>query len=180
MKILTFAASNSENSINKALVQYAGRLIQHDLLPDAQITLLDINDYEMPIYSTEREKDGGIPEQAKQFYQQIGEADAVIVSFAEHNGSTTAAWKNIFDWMSRIDMKVWQGKPLIMLAASPGPRGGANVLTGQEVIAPFFGADLRGKHGVGNWYQVWDAETQTLKSAEDNAAMNAALHALIG
>jgi len=179
MKILSFAASNSKNSINKELVQYASRVLQQELLPNAEIELLDLNDYEMAIYSPDREQATGIPSEAQAFYEKIGAADAVIVSFAEYNGFVTAAWKNIFDWMSRIDMKVWQGKPMVMLAASPGGRAGANVLASQEMLAPFFGADLRGKHGVGSWYDAWDAETKKLKNSEDIAAVNAALEKLI-
>jgi NAD(P)H-dependent FMN reductase len=85
----------------------------------------------MPIYSIDRERDGGIPGPAHDFCGRIGAADAVLVSFDEHNDFVTAAWKNVFDWMSRIEMKLWQGKPVVMLAASPGPRAGANVLASQ-------------------------------------------------
>lgn len=49
-------------------------------------------------------------------------AYALLVSFPAHNGFVAAAWNNIFDWMSRIEPKLWQGKPMVMLAASPAPR----------------------------------------------------------
>lgn len=179
MKIVTFAASNSKNSINKTLVQYASQLLKEELLPDAEIELLDLNDYEMAIYSPERENDTGIPVQAQQFYQKIGAADALIVSFAEHNGFVSAAWKNIFDWMSRIDKNLWQNKPIVMLSASPGSRAGANVLATQEMLAPFFAADLRGKHGVGTWSESWDAEKKSLTNPDDKAALRAVLNKLI-
>ena len=171
MKILAFAATNSRNSINRALVDHAVARLRTEIVPDAQIETLDIDDYEMPIYSFDREMKGGIPAPARAFFERIGAADAILVSFAEHNGFVTAAWKNLFDWMSRIDMKLWQGKPMVILAASPGPRAGAGVLMSQEMLAPHFGADLRGKLGIGRWSEAWDAERERLADAADRAAL---------
>lgn len=96
----------------------------------------------------------------------------MLVSFAEHNGFVTAAWKNLFDWMSRIELKLWQGKPLVMLAASPGPRAGAGVLASQQKIAPHFGADLRGMLGIGRWPEALDAKDARLVHPEDVAALD--------
>ncbi len=158
MKILAFAASNSRKSINRVLVEYAASRLQSRFLSSAEVEFLDLNDYEMPIYSVDRENADGIHRLARAFFAKIGGADAVIVSFAEYNGFVTAAWKNIHDWMSRIEMRVWQDKPVVLLAATPGPRAGANVLGTQEFTAPFFGMDIIGKHGVGKWGEAWDGE----------------------
>lgn len=179
MKILAFAATNSRKSINRTLVEHAADQLKSDMLPGAEIEFLDLNDFEMPLYSIDRETEGGIPSEAQAFFDKVGRADAVLVSFAEHNGSITAAWKNIFDWMSRIEMKLWQGKPVVMLAATPGPRAGAGVLGGQEMKAPFFGADVRGKLGIGKWAEAWDAETRTLNRPEDKEALRNALGGLV-
>ena len=179
MKILAFAASNSRNSINRALIEFAASRLQAQVLPGADIEFVDLNDYEMPIYSKERELETGIPAAAQSFFDKIGSADAVLVSFAEHNGSVTAAWKNIFDWMSRINMKLWQGKALVMLAATPGPRAGAGVLGHQEMIAPFVGAALRGTLGIGKWTESWDAETGSLVKADDVAALDGLMTTLV-
>ncbi len=178
MKILAFAASNGRNSINRKLVGYAADRLR-SMTPGLKVKTLDIHDFEMPIYSPEREATDGVPEQARAFFDTIGAADAVLVSFAEHNGSTTAAWKNIFDWMSRIDSKVWQGKPLVMLAASPGGRAGANVLAGQTMIAPHFGADLKASQGIGDWYQAWDDTDGKLLRSADITAIDAAIETLV-
>ena len=179
MKILTFAATNSRNSINRSLIEFSLVRLQLTTAATAEIELVDLNDFEMPIYSIDRETKTGIPQLAHDFFNKIGTADAVIVSFAEHNGTVTAAWKNIFDWMSRIDMKVWQGKPLVFLAATTGPRAGAGVLSGQRMLAPFFGADLRAVHGFGKWPEAWDAEAKTLTQDADIAALDQALKAMI-
>lgn len=179
MKILAFAASNSRNSINRALVEHAAARLQTEILSAAQVEFLDLNDYEMPIYSVDRERADGIHPLALEFFAKIGAADALLISFAEHNGFVTAAWKNTFDWMSRIDMNLWQGKPMLILAATPGPRAGAGVLSSQEMLAPFFGADVRGKLGIGKWPEAWDAEARVLTRPEDIEAFGQALAGLV-
>lgn len=122
-KILSFGASSSKQSINKQLAYYTA-----DLMSNVEVTKLDLNDFEMPIYSIDKENDNGIPDLAKQFKQHIKDADGIIISFAEHNGAYTTAFKNIFDWISRIEKDVWDNKPMLLLATSPGARGGQSVL----------------------------------------------------
>ena len=68
MKVLAFAATSSKKSINKQLANYAAKQIE-----GAQVELLDINDYEMPLFSEDREKERGQPELAKAFYQKLGD-----------------------------------------------------------------------------------------------------------
>ena len=155
MKILAFAASNSRQSINGQLVRHACNVLTTEIALDAQIEFLDLNDYEMPIYSIDREKASGIPEAAQAFYNKIGSVDALIISFAEHNGAYTVAFKNVYDWASRINAKVYQGKRLLALSASPGRRGGANVLALATGAAPRFGADLRAQMSVGPFGEVF-------------------------
>ena len=178
MRILAFAATNSRQSINRTLIGHAVSRL-HGIAPGTAIETLDLNDYEMPIYSIDRERDGGIPAPAQDFFARIRAADAVLVSFAEHNGFVTAAWKNVFDWMSRIEMKLWQGKPVAMLAASPGPRAGANVLASQQMLAPHFGADLRGTLGIGKWPEAWDAKAKRLTRPDDIGALDDLLGQLV-
>ena len=120
--IVAFGASSSLNSINKKLAHFAAMQIHN-----ANIKLLDLNDFEMPIYSTDREKEG-IPEKALAFKEALKAADGIIISFAEHNGAYTTAFKNIFDWISRLEKPIWCGKPMFLLATSTGVRGAITVL----------------------------------------------------
>jgi len=161
MKVLAIGATNSKTSINKTLVNYAAGLIEN-----AEVEPLDLNDYEMPIYSVEREEMLGIHELATQFFNKIGSADGVVISFAEYNGSYTSAYKNIFDWCSRIDMKVFQNKPMILLATSPGVGGAQSVLKAAVESAPFFGANLKGWLSVPSFYDNFDVKNQVLCNDE--------------
>lgn len=54
--------------------------------------------------------------------------DGIVISFAEHNGAYSAAFKNIYDWVSRIHQDVWENKPMFLMATSPGGYGGKSVL----------------------------------------------------
>jgi len=161
MKVLAFAASNNKQSINRTLAAYAASLIDN-----ANVEVLDINDFEMPIFSDEREQELGQPEQAKNFFQKIGEADAIIVSYAEHNGSYTAAYKNLFDWTSRINSKVFQNRPMLMLSTSPGPGGAANVLAAARKSAPHFAADVKASVSVPSFYDNFDVDANELSNAQ--------------
>ena len=79
-------------------------------------------------FSEDYEKENGIPKQAYKFKKELSASLGIIISFAEHNGSYTAAFKNIFDWISRIEKIVWYNKPMFLLSTSDGSRGGISVL----------------------------------------------------
>jgi len=122
-QIVAFGASSSKKSINKDLASYAASIIE-----DANVLILDLNDFEMPIYSIDYENYHGIPEKAFKFKEKLKTADGIIISFAEHNSVYTAAFKNIFDWISRIEKVVWFNKPMFLLSTSDGDRGAKTVL----------------------------------------------------
>ncbi|GEM50229.1 NAD(P)H-dependent oxidoreductase [Empedobacter brevis] len=137
MKILAFAGSNSKTSINKQLLNYTLNQIEN-----AEIDLVDINDFEMPIYSIDRQLENGFPQEAHDFHQKIQAADGLVISLAEHNGNFSVALKNILDWVSRIDMPYLKDKKLLLLSTSPGAYGGGNVM---EVATKYFGMFASGE-----------------------------------
>ncbi|NVK10730.1 MAG: NAD(P)H-dependent oxidoreductase [Gammaproteobacteria bacterium] len=137
MKIVTLAATNHRNSINQLLVRQVASHLEGESQTD-----LDLTDYPLPIYSQDLEEEIGIPEPAHQLLEQLRAADLLLIAFAEHNGSYTAVYKNAFDWMSRIEQKVYDGIRVATLAASPGPGGASSVLAQANQSMPFFGAEL--------------------------------------
>ncbi|MFT4971494.1 MAG: chromate reductase [Paraglaciecola sp.] len=157
-KIIALGASNSKNSINKKLANYAAQQV-----PNAAVQLLDLNDFEMPIYGIDKENESGIPTLAHDFKAHIKNCDGIVISFAEHNGAYSVAFKNVFDWISRIDGNVWEDKPMFLLATSPGGRGGQTVLetavskfermnknTVVHFSLPSFGQNFSEENGIGN------------------------------
>ena len=133
-------------------------------MPNTTVEILDINDYEMPLFSQDKEELLGQPEAAKSFFAKLGQADAIIISFAEHNGSYTAAYKNLFDWTSRIDQKLFQNKPMVLLATSPGPGGAQTVLTAATGSAPYFAGDVKGSVSIPSFFDNFDSEKQAISN----------------
>jgi NAD(P)H-dependent FMN reductase len=75
-----------------------------------------------------------------------------VVSLAEHNGAYSSAFKNAYDWLSRIEGKVWRNKPMILLSTSPGGRGGQTVLEIALEKFPRMGANIIGSMSFPSFY----------------------------
>lgn len=140
MKILVFGASNSYDSINK---EFAVSVSKYYKELDDQKEVLDLNDFELPIYSKKYEEENGIPQKALDFAAKIDWADLILISFAENNGNYNACYKNTIDWVSRIKgRKIYENKAVFLLATSPGARGGLSVLQIATDRMPFDGAEV--------------------------------------
>lgn len=161
MKIIAFAGSPSKNSINKKLATYAAGLFQN-----AEVEILDLNDYQMPLFSVDIEAEIGQHELANAFLSKIKSADFLVVSLAENNGNYSAAFKNIYDWCSRINGKVFQGKPMLLMATSPGGRGGATVLEIAKNSFPRYGADIKATFSLPSFNDNFDVEKGKISNAE--------------
>jgi len=111
----------------------------------------------MPVFSVDKEKENGIHNLAHEFYAKIGSADFIVLSLAEHNGAYSTAFKNVLDWASRINNKTFQQKPMLLLATSPGARGGATVLDIASKRFPFQGAELKGTFSLPSFFENFDA-----------------------
>ncbi|WP_262733362.1 NADPH-dependent FMN reductase [Gaetbulibacter sp. NE] len=139
-QIIAFAGSNSKQSINKQLVNYTV-----GLLDGVNPEVLDLNDFDVPIFGVDLESSmNGQPDNAHKLLNKIKNADGLVISLAEHNGAYTSVFKNLFDWMSRIEGKTFFGKPMLLMATSTGARGGQSVLTIAQDRFPRHNADIKG------------------------------------
>jgi len=162
MKILAIAGSNSETSINKLLVTYAASLIQN-----AEVEVVDMNEFEMPIYKHQREVESGVPQEAKDFAAKIDAADVLVVSLSEHNGTYSSAFKNVFDWTSRIkDRAVWNEKPMLLIATAPGARGGLGVLEAAAKRFPLHGGNIVDTFTLPFFNDNFDKSAQKISNEE--------------
>lgn len=150
MKITAFAGSNSSQSINKQLVRFA-----LSYFPNTDINLLDLNDFEMPIFSIDREEKG-YPDHAYRFHTLMDESDFIICSLAENNRTYSAAFKNVLDWCSRINLNVFKNKPMLLMSTSPGGYGGGNVMNAAKSFFPSCGANLIETFSLPKFYKTFN------------------------
>lgn len=161
MKIIAFGGSPSKNSINKKLATYAASLFEN-----AEVEILDLNDYEMPLFSVDKEAIIGQHPLAKAFLDKIATADLLVVSLAENNGNYSAAFKNLYDWCSRINGKVFQEKTMLLMATSPGGRGGASVLEIAKNAFPRYGAIVKATFSLPSFNDNFDVEKGEISNEE--------------
>ncbi|RZS92563.1 NADPH-dependent FMN reductase [Aquimarina brevivitae] len=155
-KILAFAGSNSSNSINQKLVSYvASRFKAHT------VKVLRLSDYNFPMYSEDAEREG-FPGMGLGLKQDIKDADALIIAVNEHNGSWSAFFKNIVDWLSRIDRNFLEGKKILLMSTSPGKRGGLSSLEFAKLVLPRFGAEIVESFSFPSFYENYDEKAQQI------------------
>lgn len=153
MRIIAFGASHSRQSINKQFAAYAASRFE-----GAQTEVIDLNDFELPLFTVDREKESGHPEAVHRFIDKVRSADLLIISLAEHNGSYTASFKNLFDWVSRVQPKLFEHIPLLLLSTAPGKRGGLGVMEAALVRFPLHGADIIGHFSLPQYAEHFDPE----------------------
>ncbi|KFF13814.1 NADPH-dependent FMN reductase [Flavobacterium hydatis] len=161
MKIIAFGGSNSQHSINKKLATYAANQFSN-----ANVEVLDLNDFAMPLFSVDVEKEIGQHPTAKAFLGKLAEADVLVVSMAENNGNYSVAFKNVFDWCSRIEKDIFQHKPMLLLATSPGARGGASVLEIATKLFPRYGTEIKASFSLPSFNANFDLEENKISNTE--------------
>jgi NAD(P)H-dependent FMN reductase len=129
-KILAFAGSTRDGSFNNAIVKVAAEGAKE---AGAEVTLISLADYEMPIFNEDEEAEFGIPENALAFKALLMEHDGFLIASPEYNSSYPALLKNAIDWASRMSegekpLQAFKGKVAGIMAASAGGLGGLRVL----------------------------------------------------
>jgi len=126
-KVLAFAGSLRTDSLNKKLVRVAADAARH---AGADVTLIDLREYPLPIYDGDIEANEGLPDNAHKLKALFRDHHGFLISAPEYNSSVTAALKNTIDWVSRPASKDeprlegFVGKSAALMAASPGALGG--------------------------------------------------------
>jgi chromate reductase len=164
-KILAFAGSNSSTSINHALISFAVSKVAN-----AEIKLIKLVDYPLPLFSEDIERELGYSVNLKLLKNEFLEADAIMMSVNEHNGTVSAFFKNVLDWLSRVEYKFLEGKKILLMSTSNGKRGAASSLAYTKGVLPRFGGDVIESFSFPSFSENF--------SKEDNIITNEAL--LIG
>lgn len=129
-KILVFAGSVRHASFNKQLAKAMAALARS---AGAEITFVDLADYDAPLYSGDIEADSGIPQTMQDIKALMKQHDGFIIATPEYNGHVPPLLVNIFSWASRSTadekgMVAFTGKHAAIVAASPGRLGGIRVI----------------------------------------------------
>ncbi len=135
--ILAFAGSNSSTSINYQLVKYTTSQIEGH-----QIQSLDMSRYPFPMYSADEEKQRGFSNSLIEFKNYIQNSQGLVLSVSEHNGYPSAYFKNLLDWLSRLDRNFLESTVVFLLSTSPGKRGGLGAISTAQEMLPRFGAEI--------------------------------------
>jgi chromate reductase len=150
-KILAFAGSLRAGSFNKKLICVAAAAAGD---AGAEVTVIDLKDYPMPIYDGDIEAGEGLPENARKLKALFAAHDALLIASPEYNGSIAPVLKNTLDWVSRpaegeAPLAAYAGKTASVLAASPGGLGGLRGLVHLRQILGNLGVTvLPGQHAV--------------------------------
>jgi NAD(P)H-dependent FMN reductase len=137
-KILAFAGSAREGSYNRMLLAVAVAGAQ---AAGAEVTTIDLHDFPLPVYDTDREATDGMPENAHKLKSLLAGHDGLLIASPEYNGSVPAVLKNVFDWTSRREgseppRACFEGTVAGIMSASPGALGGRQGLSHlSEILA---------------------------------------------
>lgn len=140
-RVLMFAGSTREGSVNKKLIAEAAEIAQK---MDAKVVIVDLKYYPMPFYDAELEAKEGMPAMAREFRKLMVNSDAIFIASPEYNASVSAVLKNALDWASRgenaqYSPDAFKGKRFGIMSASPGPGGGARGLVHLRAILTALG-----------------------------------------
>ncbi len=130
-KILAFSGSLRAGSFNQKLVKIAAEGARE---AGAEVTLISLADFRMPLFDEDLETAEGKPEAAKKLKALFLAHDALLIASPEYNSMITGALKNAIDWVSRADsedeapLAALGGKTAAIISASPGGYGGARSL----------------------------------------------------
>jgi NAD(P)H-dependent FMN reductase len=111
------------------------------------------------MYSADFEKEQGFSNALGEMIQDIKGADALIISVNEHNGGPSAYFKNLLDWLSRVNGKFMDGKKILLLSTSPGKRGGMSSLAIVKEILPRFGGGITAAFSLPSFFDNFDVAT---------------------
>jgi chromate reductase len=178
MNILTICASNSENSINRRLLNWV-----EEQVDGANIQRIDMRDLRLPIFSADWEASAGVPAVVKHWHDEILKANGLIIASPEHNGLSPAVFKNFIDWLSRSEgnnTSIFGGdKPVMLISTSPGKRGGATNLDTLESLLPRWGGLLCGRYSLPSFSENFAQDRPAKHQSEElKAALEGFLESL--
>lgn len=173
-KILAFAGSLRKDSFNKKVLKIAVQGVKE---AGGEVTLIDLQEWSLPIFNQDEEAKFGIPQTAMKLKKLFREMDGLLIASPEYNSSITAVLKNTLDWVSRPHpeekeyLECFTGKVAALVSASPGALGGLRGLVHLRSMLGNIGVIvLPNQQSISNAETAFDANGN-LKDAKKQAAV---------
>lgn len=178
--ILAFAGSLRKDSWNKKILPFA---VEGARKAGAEVTVIDLRDFQMPIYDQDIEDASGLPENALKLKKIFKEHQGLLLACPEYNSSITGVLKNTIDWISRpVDkedgLEPFKNKLALLISASPGALGGLRCLVHVRAILGNIGVTvLPEQRAVGKVHEAFleDGSMKDAKTQEALATLGAGL-----
>ena len=161
-KILAFSGSSRNGSWNQALVKIAAGSAKE---AGAEVTVINLGDYPMPLFSQDLEAAEGMPEGAKAFKRLLIEHDGFLIASPEYNSAFSPLLKNAIDWASRAEsddeppLAAYRGKHAAVMATSPGGLGGMRGLVFLRMLLGNIGVSvLPDQQAVPNAFEAFSGD----------------------
>ncbi|RMH13660.1 MAG: NADPH-dependent oxidoreductase [Planctomycetota bacterium] len=173
--ILAFAGSTRKGSWNGKLLAVAAAGARE---AGAEVNLVDLSDYPMPIFNEDDEAAGGLPESVLAFRALMKQADGFLIASPEYNSSFSALLKNTIDWATRPHeseqpLECFRGKAAALVAASPGYFGGYRGLQQVRYVLGNIGVVvLPDMFSLPKAHEAFDAQGTLINEAQREQAMN--------
>jgi NAD(P)H-dependent FMN reductase len=171
--VIAFAGSNSSTSINFKLVSYTVNQLE-----GINCELLNMSLYPFPMFSEDYEKENGYSNSLVELCNDIKKVNGLLVSVNEHNGYPSAYFKNLVDWLSRVDKNFLANTKILLMATSPGKRGAQNSLSASEKLLTRFGGEVVATFSLPSFYEQFD-DKSGIKDVTLNAAYKEAIETFI-
>lgn len=175
-KILAFAGSLRKDSFNKKMIKVAVKGAED---AGADVTLIDLKDYPLPIYDQDLEDAKGLPENALKLKELFLKNDGFLIACPEYNSSISGVLKNVIDWVSRPApgeesyLCCFNGKVVVIMSASPGNLGGMRGLVHvRSIFGNINSIVLPNQKSIPNADKVFDAAGKIQDAKLDKEVMN--------
>lgn len=174
-KILAFSGSTRTDSVNSKLVRIAAEGAKQ---AGAEVSVVDLADYPMPIFNQDLEASQGVPEPAKQFKKLLMEHDGLLIASPEYNSAFSPLLKNVIDWASRATedneppLVAYQGKSACIMSASPGGLGGLRGLVFLRMLLANLGIlVLPEQQAIAQAFKAFDEHGQLVDPAQQQSIL---------
>lgn len=149
-KIIAFAGSNSQNSINHHLLE----IIQSHF--EDGFELIKLSELNIPMFGVDLEKEINTPKSINELYDKINSSPILLMACSEHNGNMTAYMKSTLDWLTRRDRDFMAAKEVFLCGTSPGRKGASESIAFVQRFVERFDGEVAATFSLPSYNHVFE------------------------